>query len=828
MIRQKLNEDWIFKAGADNPLMEAVMNSEHAAKLIQLPHDAMIHETRSKEVANGSQTGFYPGGNYTYIKKIAVPEEWENQSITFEFEGVYSNTKVFINDVYAGGCNNGYRNFYINANMYLKYGEENELKVAVNNTALPNSRWYSGSGIYRDVNILRSDLLHIAIDGVKITTPEIDADFAVVVVETTLENEHRIPKTVKITTDILDADNHVVASETKKVTVFEEDTTVIQRIALKKPILWDIDTPYLYKTRIRIEQDGSLLDEELVSLGIRDLKLDATNGLRLNGKTIKLQGCCIHHDNGVIGAATFYRAEERRCVLLKGAGFNCIRSAHQPISKAMLDACDKHGMLVIDELSDVWNVCKNHNDYSTFFSDNWEEDVDSMVAKDINHPSVIMYCLGNELSEAGTAKGAELNRKINKRIKDLDGARFTVNAINGLTAASKKLPLIFQDIAQSALDSGISSQADSSDTDAAGSNQVNNMMAMLVGPLADNVANHPIMSDTIEEFLEGTDVAGLNYMTSRHTLDPNCIVLGTETFPSEIPRLWNIVKENNNVLGDLTWTGFDYLGEAGIGNFYYDDSRPFSNHWPDLTAYCGDIDIIGTRRVISYYREVIFGLRKKPFISVARLNRFGMPCIKTPWAFKDNIESWTWSGYEGKPTIIDVYSDANEVELFLNGESLGRKNVGEREPFTASFETLYQPGCLKAVCYRDGKASETEELCTANPEVELLVEPDRNELEATGADLAYVKISVVDESGTLNHQAEAEVTIEIDGPGVIQGFGSGNPQTENFFGNNTWKTYDGHLLAVVRSTNESGTIDIVVKSGKDEKKVSIVTSKKGI
>ena len=244
MIRQKMNEDWIFKVGADNPLMEAVMNSEHAAKLIQLPHDAMIHETRNKEVVNGSQTGFYPGGNYTYIKKIAVPDEWENQSITFEFEGVYSNSKVFINDVYAGGCNNGYRNFYINANMYLKYGEENELKVAVNNTAIPNSRWYSGSGIYRDVNILRSDLLHIAIDGVKITTPEIDADFAVVVVETTLENEHRLPKTVKITTDILDADNHVVVSETKKVTVFEEDTTVVQRIAIKKPIIWDIDTPY--------------------------------------------------------------------------------------------------------------------------------------------------------------------------------------------------------------------------------------------------------------------------------------------------------------------------------------------------------------------------------------------------------------------------------------------------------------------------------------------------------------------------------------------------------------------------------------------------------
>lgn len=813
MKRQKWNADWYFQKGTDNPLMADITKENTQGSLIQLPHDAMIHEERDEHTANGSQSGFYPGGMYTYTKRFDVPKDWENHTVFFEFEGIYTNARIFINGDFVKSCHNGYDNFYVKADMFLRYGEINEIKVDVNNSATPNSRWYSGSGMYRDVNILLGDRLHMVKDGVTITTPEIDEDYAIIVVDTKIENEYSIPKKVSLLTEVYDEFHQLVTKEITKVTVYDEIASVQQRIAIEHPKLWNCDTPHLYDCHISLMENDSVLDEENVSFGIRELKLDAKHGLRINGKCVKLRGSCIHHDNGVIGAATFYDAEKRRCKIMKEAGFNCIRSSHHPMSKAMLKACDELGMLVIDELSDVWNRCKNHHDYAQYFAEHWQQDVRHMVEKNRNHPSVIMYCMGNEIAEAGTSRGAHWNRNIHQLIKQLDPSRYTLNAINGLNAAADKMPLIFQDLQKLAAPEQQEEKKQTLDTEEVhtdGSNETNAMMSMLVGPMADAMAAHPIMSETLEEISGSMDVLGFNYMSGRHvlekTLHPNHVVLGSETFPSEIAQLWSKVEQYPHIIGDMTWTGYDYLGEAGIGNFYYDGSRPFANHWPDRIAYCGDIDITGYRRTISYYREIVYGLRQQPYIAVERIEHFNKPCLKTPWAWSDTIASWTWHGFEDKPVHIEVYSDADEVELFLNDVSLGKQCAGKKHACMATFTTTYQPGILTAINYRNGKQCEEITLKTAQPSVQVQMDMDRTILYNDGESLAFVELTLVDEFGALNMQEVKEIHVTIDGDGcVLQGMGSADPQSVTSYQDTTWKTWDGRLFVVLRSTQISGS-----------------------
>lgn len=587
MLRKQFNEDWTVSGNAGGSLVEAFLNGKKEEKKVTLPHDAMVEEERTPDTRNGSQTGFYPGGLYHYGKKFFVPEEWEKETVILELEGAYMNARVYVNGDYAGGYPHGYSNFYVCLDHFLKYGQENELKVIVNNGMELNSRWYSGSGLYRNVNLLTGKRLHIQTDGLRITTPEIDENTAVVAVETRLVNEEKCNRKICLITEIRDAQGNIAASDTAHATVFGgTEITVRQRMAVAHPLLWDCDTPNLYHCAVRVVQEETVWDEAEDHFGIRKLSLDAVNGLRINGREVKLRGSCIHHDNGIIGACTLERAEERRCEIMKEAGFNCIRSSHHPMSRAMLDACDRLGMLVMDELSDMWTRSKNNNDYSMNFQDYWEKDVELLVAKDYNHPSVILYSMGNEIQEAGTAKGAELNRKINEKIKSLDNTRYTTNAINGMLAVMDSMGQIMSDIlgktpeemmaeaakaAQQAQNEGQEAEKEGAGQNEGGSDGLNSMMGMMVGPMADAMASHRIMTEKTDEFVDAMDIAGYNYMTGRHEMEhqirPNRIVLGTETFPADIVRLWSIVKNNKHVIGDMTWTGYDYLGEAGIGIF---------------------------------------------------------------------------------------------------------------------------------------------------------------------------------------------------------------------------------------------------------------------
>lgn len=823
MLRERWNDGWSFLAGKGEGFFPT--GQEQEQETVTLPHDAMIHETRDPACKSGGQTGFFPGNVYTYVKKFRVPAQWEDKTAILEFEGVNTHAMVYVNGDYAGGQMYGYSNFYICMDDMLRYGEENEVKVVANSLD-QSSRWYPGAGIYRDVNLMVADRLHIATDGVRVSTPDVEADYAVASVDIRVRNQSVKKRRIDVVTEILDGDGKTAGLYSTPLTAYAgKEFSVRQRLALEDVKRWSCESPYLYTCRVRLMEAGQCIDETVESFGIRKLQLDAKRGLRINGETVKLRGTCIHHDNGLIGACTLYRAEERRCLQLKEAGFNCIRSAHHPMGKAMLEACDRHGMLVMDELWDMWTRTKNPNDYANHFSKHWEEDVEKIVAKDFNHPCVILYSMGNEIQEVGTAQGACLNRKIQNKLNSLDDTRFTTNALNGLLAGMAHMGEILQEATGKSMEEllGHGNSGNEAGSEE-GSNLLNGLMGLLSsGAVADGMAVSPILSGLMDEYASGMDVTGYNYLTALHEkekeLHPNRVVLGSETYPADIVRLWDIVERNPHVIGDMTWTGYDYLGEAGCGIFYYDGKMNFGSNWPDIAAYIGDIDLIGYRKPISYLRQIVFRLRKDPYVAVLRMDRDPAKTSQTPWMWKDNIASWTWPGFEGKDASVDVYARGDEVELFLNGESLGKKKT---EGYTATFRVPYAPGILRAVNYQEGRELGSFELYTADMDVELSVMTDRTELAADGADLSYITVGFADSAGRENLRVEKEVHVSVEGSGTLQGFGSANPQPKGNYDGTSCPSYDGFVMAVVRAGSQPGEIRVKIQAeGCEDREVVI-------
>ncbi|SEH02980.1 Glycosyl hydrolases family 2, sugar binding domain [Nonomuraea solani] len=786
MIRTSFNDGWQVRPKV-NPFAE-LAGVVVPYQEVTLPHDAMISGERvaSEEGAAGA---YFPSGVYEYRKTFFVPEEHRGKSIAIEFEGVHRDATVHINGDYAGQRPYGYSLFRIDAGRFLRYGEDNEIRVECR--AHQDSRWYTGAGIYRETWLLVGDLVRIAPAGVRVTTPDIDAERAVVEVATTVLNDSIEIRTLDLVTELRDAAGIVVASGGSKVTALPGESAIArQRFYVRDPALWSVDAPALYTCDVSLTG----LDAERVAFGIRSLRLDPQHGLRINGESVKLRGACVHHDNGVLGAATFARAEERRVELLKEAGFNAIRMSHQPMSKAMLEACDRLGMLVVDETFDVWTSAKSPYDYSLNFPEWWERDIEAMVAKDFNHPSVIMYSIGNEIPETGSPSGAAWGRRLAEKVRALDGTRYVTNAINNMLAVMSELGAFMR---QAAEDQGAG---------------INTLMAD-AGDAMNAVAVSDLVTERTAESYGVLDVAGMNYSDSRYALDrerfPDRIILGTETFPTRIDRNWALVRQYSTVIGDFTWTGWDYLGEVGIGRAQYassDDARPPHNApYPHLTADCGDIDITGHRRPASYYREIVFGLRSRPYLAVWRPEHHGRTFIGSPWAWSDTIASWTWPGYEGEPITVEVYSDADEIELLLNGRSLGRQPV---ERFRTAFEAAYEPGELLAVAYRDGTEAGRDLLRSATGPVRLRAEADRLTVSATGGDLAYVTLTLTDADGTSYTSADRPVRLEVSGAGVAAGFGSACPATEERFDAAERRTHDGRALAVLRPTGP-GKIHVI-------------------
>lgn len=701
----------------------------------------------------------------------------------------------------------GYSNFYVTLDDFLKYGEKNEIRVIANNIA-PNSRWYSGSGIYRDVKLLTGNAIFFPADSTQIKTNYVNHGTANLEIKTEIQNRSNRKKTVYLHIEIYD-EGEICAQDKVKVTIFGNSREKIyQMLTVQNPKVWNCETPHLYQYKIWATENGQLMDEEEEKFGIRTLMLDTENGLQLNGKSLKLRGACIHHDNGILGAATFEDAEKRRVSQLKQAGFNCIRSAHHPMSKAMLRACDELGMFVMDELSDVWTYHKNIDDIAFEFTDIWEEEIQRMVEKDYNHPSVILYSAGNEIPEIGLDSGAHIKRKICNRFHELDDTRYTTDAMNGSMAISYGCGMehIIKDLLETKTES----------SDDSGANALNALNAYMSMTASDKFATHPAVTEALEESTMASDIIGLNYLTGRHVLEkelyPNKTLIGAETYPADIVRLWGLVKRYPHILGDFTWAGYDYLGEAGCGIFHYDGSMNFSNKFPERAAYIGDIDLIGYRRPISYFREIVYGIRKEPYIAVMRMNRNGQTSSKTAWMFKDNVACWTWNGYEGQEASVDVYSNAEEVELFLNGRSLGREKTGEENDFTATYQVEYQPGVLKAVSYENGQETGSFELESAVGESRLMVNADRTEMQANGEDLAFVTIKLEDSLGRENLSDQKTISVEVEGTGTLQAFGNADPSSLGSYDDHMWKTYDGYALAVIRAGEKDGIVKVKISA----------------
>lgn len=830
MLRIDFNHDWnVTKEGSPNQ-----------AQSVTLPHDAMVHEARDEKAATGAAGGYFPGGSYLYTKKFAVPAEAVGESWLVEFEGAYLDSYVCLNKSFVLSNHSGNRGFVADLTPYLHYGQENLLEVTVKNDAQPNSRWYTGSGLYRPVWLYRGGSVRIAMDGVRITTPEAEPEVSKVTVAVSVENRLAGRSKVRLQTVLKNEEGKIVCEDECPVTLFPGESPVITRnLYVRDARLWSLEEPNLYTCEVRILRDGTtrdgttrdgatqdkvmresvvqdktlqegalrdgiLLDSALERFGIRHIQMDPVKGLRLNGKKVMLRGSCIHADHGILGAAVHADAEERKVLLSKKAGFNALRIAHQSSSKALLDACDKYGMLLMEESFDQWHIPENPHDYAERFEQEWEREVEAIVAKDFNHPCVFLYSIGNEIQEMGKPDRIHMSRKLVDKFRSLDPARLVTNAVNGGMMPPEDMFRILSDI-------GVLSQEQLATVARHGNGEemkpadINDIMTILAKHMG-NIVGHKYVTEQLEEAFSQLDVCGYNYMQARYQKDmeenPNRIIFGSETNPPKINLLWPYTEENPACLGDFTWTGWDYIGESGIGITRYNERKAFGEGYPVYLAYCGDMDITGYRMPISYYREIVFGLRKAPCLSVENPIHFGDEAFNSPWAIPETLESWTWPGQENKPVKVTVFSASEEVVLYCNGKEAGRGPCGKRHDYKTVMETEYVPGELCAVGYTDGKEDGRFAICTAGQETRIRAGLSKTEIAADGSELSYVSIAITDEAGTVHSEKEWKVSVSAEGGIELLGFGSADPYSlENFY-DTSRTTWHGRALAVVRGTDK--------------------------
>lgn len=800
MLRQDFNEGWMVGAGTD---VWAVLASQDPERTVTLPYDCMLELGRDPQAPSGSAKGYFPELSIALEKKFTVPESWRDRAVYLEFEGVYANSSVLLNGNRAGGCPHGYTDFLVRADSFLRFGEENRVKVIARTAR--DSRWYSGAGLYREVKLLVAHLTHIVPDSYRVRTPEVDGEGALVELSMEIVNEEHRPRCLAAVTEITDPNGATVARGDVSVTVAGgERETIRQRLYVADAHRWDLDDPYLYQVHTSLYQveapglspvEGALLlDEDQTSFGVRTLQLDPRHGLRINGKTVKLRGACVHHDNGVLGAAAIYRAEERRVQLLKQAGFNAVRSAHNPCSKAFLDACDRFGMVVMDELTDVWGVGKTVEDFSALFPLCWQQLCDRMVAKDYNHPSVVFYSIGNEIPETGTSQGAHMARALAERLRQQDESRYIVNALNAFLSV---MPWIKE---------GLEGKLGA---------EINETLSQL-GDSMEAYMDLELVTQHTKENLDVLDVSGYNYATGRYQLDgelfPNRVLMGSETFPKRIARNWREIQKYPHAIGDFTWTGWDYLGEAGLGKMEYlqdGGDTVLAGSYPWRIGWCGDLDILGHRRPVSFYREIVFGLRKEPYLAVEPPAKYGKTlAFDSLWNFIDGESSWTWPGWEGKPCRVHVFGDGDRFQLFANGEKLAQ---GELQEFRGSADLPYTPGTLEVLVFQGETLQGKHSLQTAVGPVSLQVEADKTVLSADSRDLAFLEICLVDAKGVVNTAVSKEVEVKVTGAGYLAGMGSADPKSEESYLSPRHRFFGGCALAVIRPKGE-GTIQVEISA----------------
>ena len=754
---------------------------------VQIPHDAMLAEPRSELAASGINGAWFEGHDYLYEKHFTLGPELADKKLILEFEGVYRKAEVHVNGQKLAFRPYGYTNFYVDVTDHLIVGQDNLIQVISRTTDQPNSRWYSGAGIYRPVNLWVADREHILINGVKIRTLSINPAKVEIAIKTSDAG--------KISVDILDGDTVVAGCEQ------ETYGELVIELEIPDAKLWSPDTPNLYICRVRIGND-----EVNVSFGVRTLEW-GRGGILINGNRVILRGACIHHDNGILGAACWADAEERKIRLLKENGYNAIRSAHNPCSKALLDACDKLGVLVMDEYIDHWYIHKTQYDYVDFFDQWWHQDLADMVDKDYNHPSVIMYSTGNEVSETAQPKGIILAKALTDYLHDLDNTRPVSCGVNiffnflssvGLGVYSDDKAKKEAEAAEKARSAGKQAKKSA----AVGSEFFNNLAGMLGDEFMKRGATLPFCDWKTKDAFANMDIAGYNYGVYRYEHDlkkyPDRLILGSETFCKDAYRFWELAKTEPRLVGDFVWAGMDYLGEVGIGSWEYKDYAPRFDKGPGwIAAGSGRLDLTGKPLGEALYTKVAFELEPGPRIAVCPVNHTGDPHSPSSWRMSNALESWSWDGCEGKPADVEVYARAASVALFVNGTQVGRKKL--KNDCIARFRCAYQHGKIEAVSYDEsGKEIGRNILRSAGPETQLMAQPEQITVKPGG--LAYVRLRYTDGAGITKPLCRGKLKVSVEG-GQLLALGNACPyyETDLSYLDDTCDTYYGEALAVVQA-----------------------------
>lgn len=748
--RRLFDDGWRFCLG-DFPEAKEAAFDDSGWRLLNLPHDWSIEGEIGKDNPSGNDGGYYPAGIGWYRKTFRLDGRQEGRQTAVFFEGVYMNSEVFINGRSLGVRPYGYSSFRYDLTPYLVPGD-NVLAVRVDNSRQKNSRWYTGSGIYRHVWLRTTGSMYIDDWSLQIkTAPKQGTDDWTLDVDMAYVDAAHTSAKPEIRFTLYDADGQEVATACGGYRR--------QVLTVDNPRLWSPDTPYLYKVKAELVIAGKTVDSLTVSTGFRTVDYDAVSGFRLNGKPVLLNGACVHHDNGILGAAAYDRAERRKAELLKQAGFNAVRTSHNVPSEAFLRACDELGLLVMDEAFDGWRTAKTPHDYSVCFDQWWERDVEAMVLRDRNHPSIFCWSVGNEVIERKQLEVLSTARKLVDCVNRLDGTRPVTSALTTWDADWE-----------------------------------------IFDPLA-------------AEF----DIVGYNYQLHRAPADhkrvPYRVVMQTESYPRDAFANWALVNDNPYIIGDFVWTGLDYLGEAGIGRFYYQGESEGEhyerNQFPWHGAYCGDIDLTGWRKPISHYRDMLYNPeREKLYMAVREPDGYYGRIRETMWSVWPTWESWNWPGHEGKTVEVEICSRYPKVRLYLNDRLIGEQPTGRDRQFKAVFSLPYEPGTLKAVGVDGDGETAPVLLRTAGNASRIRLTADRRQLTPDGQDLTFVTVELTDGNGTVNPIADNALTFEVKGAGSILAVGNADLKDSASYTDAEHKAWKGRALVVLKSNGKRGKITL--------------------
>lgn len=762
-MKTKINDKWLFWDKSDS--FALIWNVPENAEKISVPHDPMAGLIPDPQSINGNNTGYVDGQVYNYVKMLKITDDSKQYKI--QFDGIYRNAMIYINGQYVGQNKFGYNSFKVDITDYINYDCENELRVIVKNNN-DGSRWYAGGGIYRDVYLIEDN--HLYLEDIKLTTKQLIGDDAIVKLDATLINNY--PKRKNAELEIKFGDEYF---KYKFTTISNSHQKITKELLIPNAKLWSANSPNLYDVIFKLNSK-QISSEYKIVFGIRTISCDYKNGLLINGHAEKLRGACIHHDSGILGSKTYFDYEYFKIKKLKDAGFNAIRIAHNPISSVMLEACDLIGMYVVDETFDMWHRHKSNYDFSLDFEQDGLSELKLMIDNDYNHSSVIMYSLGNEIPDIGMNKGIETLTKLNTYAKKLDKSRPTLISINGVFATGEKLPIIIEDVLKQKGEV---------------SGHVNNFMQVMDKHMND-IVKHDIISNILDNAEANSDILGYNYMHGRYELDSDSkrVIVGSETYPPQISSNWKTIVNTNNIIGDFTWTGWDYIGEAGVGIPAYNFGEGgFGAKFPARLSYCGDFDLIGTRRPLSYYRQIVFGFRTNPYITIINPNANRDKLIKTPWVLSD--AKAIYYGNSNQLITAEVYSAGDTVKLYLNDSEVGEVEVTNN---IATIDFTYKIGQLRAESYQGGKLIGTHQLNTPTNSNELKI----NVITGKKQELKFIQI--YDTQIQSSRGTELEIT-NIEG--TIIGFGNGDPKNVNSYVSNKSYTYDGHAMVVVSSNTTS-------------------------